>query len=77
MVYDTLNHPILLVLMIAVLAPLVGEVPIGLRIPTVVVEMALGIVVGPHVLGGCRRRRWHRNNRLWGWGRRAWRFYFF
>jgi Kef-type K+ transport system membrane component KefB len=51
MVYDTLNHPILLVLMIAVLAPLVGEVPIGLRIPTVVVEMALGIVVGPHVLG--------------------------
>jgi Kef-type K+ transport system membrane component KefB len=36
---------------IAVLAPLVSEIPIGLRLPMVVVEVGLGIVVGPHVLG--------------------------
>jgi Kef-type K+ transport system membrane component KefB len=40
-----------LVALIAVAAPLVSEVPIGLRLPIVVVEIALGIVVGPHVLG--------------------------
>jgi len=36
---------------IAVLAPLISEIPIGLRLPMVVVEVGLGIVVGPHVLG--------------------------
>jgi len=40
-----------LVALIAVAAPLVAELPIGLRLPIVVVEVALGIVVGPHVLG--------------------------
>ena len=39
------------VALIAVAAPLVSEVPIGLRLPIVVVEIALGIVVGPYVLG--------------------------
>jgi Kef-type K+ transport system membrane component KefB len=39
-----------LVALIAVSAPLVSEVPIGLRLP-IVVEIALGIVVGPDVLG--------------------------
>jgi len=36
---------------IAVLAPLISEIPIGLRLPMVVVEVGLGIVVGPQVLG--------------------------
>ena len=40
-----------LVALIAVAAPLVTELPIKLRLPIVVVEIALGIVVGPHVLG--------------------------
>jgi Kef-type K+ transport system membrane component KefB len=40
-----------LVALIAVAAPLVSEVPIGLRLPIVVVEIALGIVVGPYMLG--------------------------
>ena len=40
-----------LVALIAVAAPLMSEVPIGLRLPIVVVEIALGIVVGPYVLG--------------------------
>ena len=34
-----------LVALIAVAAPLVAELPIGLRLPIVVVEIALGIVV--------------------------------
>ena len=36
---------------IAVLAPLISEIPVGLRLPMVVVEVGLGIIVGPHVLG--------------------------
>ena len=39
---------------IAVAAPLIAEIPIGFRLPVVVLEMALGIVVGPHVLGLAR-----------------------
>jgi len=39
-----------LVALIAVAAPLVSELPIRLRLPIVVLEIALGIVVGPHVL---------------------------
>jgi len=35
----------------AVLAPLISEIPIGLRLPMVVVEVGLAIIVGPHVLG--------------------------
>jgi len=38
------------VLAISVAAPLVAEVPVGVRMPTVVIEMLLGILVGPHVL---------------------------
>ncbi len=40
-----------LVAVIAVAAPLVTELPIRLRLPIVVVEISLGIVAGPHVLG--------------------------
>ena len=45
------SHPVLLVLGIAVLAPLLAEIPIGFRLPTVVLEMMFGIIVGPDVLG--------------------------
>lgn len=39
---------------IAVLAPLLAEIPIGFRLPVVVLEMVLGIVVGPQLLGLAR-----------------------
>lgn len=42
--------PFLLIALIAVVAPLVSELPIGFRLPIVVVEIALGVLVGPHVL---------------------------
>jgi Kef-type K+ transport system membrane component KefB len=42
---------LLLTAFIAVIAPLLCELPIGLKLPMVVLEVILGIVVGPHVLG--------------------------
>jgi len=48
---DLNNHPVVLVMAIAVIAPLLAEIPIGFRLPTVMLEMVLGIVVGPQVLG--------------------------
>jgi len=48
---DLNNHPVLVVMAIGVIAPLLAEIPKGFRLPTVVLEMVLGIVVGPHVLG--------------------------
>ena len=51
---DLNNHPVLLVMGIAVVAPLLAEIPIGFRLPVVVLEMAFGIVVGPQVLGLAR-----------------------
>jgi Kef-type K+ transport system membrane component KefB len=39
---------------IAVVAPLIAEIPIGFRLPVVVLEMVLGIIVGPQVLGLAR-----------------------
>jgi Kef-type K+ transport system membrane component KefB len=44
------NHPVLLGLAIAVIAPLLAEIPIGFRLPAVVLEMVLGVIVGPQVL---------------------------
>jgi hypothetical protein len=41
------SHPVLIVLLIAVAAPLLTEIPIGVRLPTVV----LGVIIGPQVLG--------------------------
>jgi Kef-type K+ transport system membrane component KefB len=38
------------VLTLAVLAPILAELPLGMRMPTVVIEMVLGVIVGPHVL---------------------------
>lgn len=48
---DIAGHPILLVMVVAVLAPLLAEIPTGFRIPVVVIEMILGFVIGPGVLG--------------------------
>jgi len=45
------DHPIFVVLAVAVLAPLLAEMRIGVRVPVVVLEVLLGIVVGPHALG--------------------------
>src|SRR5271165_4914152 len=45
------GHPVLIVLAIAVAAPLLAEIPVGVRLPVVVLEMVLGIIVGPQVLG--------------------------
>jgi len=45
------GHPIFWILVAAVLAPLLAEIPLGFRVPVVVLEVVLGIVIGPHVLG--------------------------
>jgi Kef-type K+ transport system membrane component KefB len=44
------GHPIFWILAAAVLAPLLAEIPIGVKLPIVVLEVLLGIVLGPHVL---------------------------
>jgi Kef-type K+ transport system membrane component KefB len=44
------GHPIVWLLAAAVLAPLLAEIPIGFKVPVVVLEVALGVVIGPHVL---------------------------
>jgi Kef-type K+ transport system membrane component KefB len=44
------GHPIFWILMAAVLTPLLAEIPIGFKVPAVVLEVVLGIVIGPHVL---------------------------
>lgn len=36
---------------ISTLSPMITRIPIGFRLPIVVVEILLGIIVGPHVLG--------------------------
>ena len=44
------SHPLLVILAVVALAPLVGELPIRLRLPIVVMEVVLGIAIGPYVL---------------------------
>src|SRR5271155_5552306 len=44
------GHPIVWILAAAVLAPLLAEIPIGFTVPVVVLEVVLGVVIGPHVL---------------------------
>src|ERR1700733_12750200 len=44
------GHPIFWILAASVVAPLLAEIPIGLRVPVVVLEVLLGIVLGPQVL---------------------------
>ena len=50
-------HPLLVILLIAVAAPLFNEVVARGRIPSVVLEITGGIVAGPHVLGLVRPER--------------------
>jgi Kef-type K+ transport system membrane component KefB len=45
------HHPVFWILLAAVVAPLVAEIPVGFRVPVVVLEVVLGIVIGPHGLG--------------------------
>jgi Kef-type K+ transport system membrane component KefB len=45
------DHPIFVVIAAAVAAPLLAEIPIGVRVPVLVLEVVLGILIGPHVLG--------------------------
>ena len=42
------GHPIFWILAAAVLAPLLAEIPIGFRLPAVVLEILLGISIGSH-----------------------------
>lgn len=51
---DPHYHPFLVIALIAVLAPLISELPIRFRIPSVVLEIMCGILVGPQVLNWVR-----------------------
>src|SRR5271169_5214882 len=44
------GHPIFWILAAAVLAPLLAEIPVGLKVPVVVLEVILGILIGPNFL---------------------------
>jgi Kef-type K+ transport system membrane component KefB len=44
-------HPVFWVMAAAVAAPLLAEVPLGFKVPVVVLEILLGILLGPHGLG--------------------------
>lgn len=48
---DLSAYPVLLVIALAVIAALLAEIPIGVRLPVGILQLALGILVGPHVLG--------------------------
>ncbi|MGZ5009122.1 MAG: cation:proton antiporter [Methylobacter sp.] len=42
---------LLLIVFVAMLAPLIAELPSHFRLPVVVLEIVLGILIGPHVFG--------------------------
>ena len=44
------SHPVFWMFVAAVVAPLLVEIPIGFNVPVVVLEVVLGIAIGPHVL---------------------------
>src|SRR5437870_5801896 len=44
------HHALLVVLLVAAVAPLFNELPIRLRLPLVVLELLFGILVGPQGL---------------------------
>ena len=46
-----IGHPVFWLMVAAVAAPLLAQIPLGFRVPVVVLEVLLGIVIGPHVLG--------------------------
>jgi Kef-type K+ transport system membrane component KefB len=45
-----IGHPVFWIFAAAVLAPLLAEIPTPLKVPVVVLEVLIGIVIGPHVL---------------------------
>ena len=45
------HFSVLLVLLVAVAGPLLAELPVGFRIPAVVLGAVSGIIIGPQVLG--------------------------
>jgi Kef-type K+ transport system membrane component KefB len=45
-----IGHPVFWILAVAVLAPLLAEIPTPFKVPVVVLEVLLGIVIGPHLL---------------------------
>ena len=45
------EHPVFVVMLVAATAPLLAELPTRLRVPVVVLEVLLGVAVGPHGLG--------------------------
>lgn len=45
------DHPVFVVMLAAAAAPLLAELPKQLRVPVVVLEVLLGVAVGPHGLG--------------------------
>ena len=45
------EHPILVVFLAAVAAPLIAQTRAGAHVPVVVFEVVLGMLLGPHVLG--------------------------
>ena len=47
----TALHPVFWIMVAAVLAPLLSELPFKLRVPVVVLEILLGIAIGPQGLG--------------------------
>jgi len=44
------QHPIFVIFVVAVAAPLLAQTRLGSRVPVVVLEVLLGVLVGPHVL---------------------------
>ena len=48
------NHPVFWVMVAAVAGPLLGQIPLGVKLPIVVIEVLLGIVLGPHGLDRVR-----------------------
>jgi len=44
-----IGHPVFWILLCAVLAPLLAEIPLRFKVPVVVIEVVLGILIGPHV----------------------------
>jgi Kef-type K+ transport system membrane component KefB len=44
------DHPVFWLMVVAVAAPLLAEIPLGVRVPIVVLEVLLGVVIGPEGL---------------------------
>jgi len=44
------QHPIFAIFVVAVVAPLLAQTRAGSRVPVVVIEVLLGVLIGPHVL---------------------------